>query len=356
MNIAILSSLSILAFIRKKKIYAIFLIVFLWVLFAFQYGNADYFSYENMYQHFAVYDTSNSFSNIGYKILCRVFFSFGIKYDQFLVIEATVGLLIIAYVIFKNCKYPGIVLVLYTIYPYIMDTVQIRNFLAESIILLGISLYINQAEFRGYIHMGICLVIASLIHVSALVYLVLLLIPALKKKYLKIIIGFAVVFEFVLIAYIKEFVAIMQLGDHVSSYFYKSISPFTAVFLTLYFISAAAILNCVQNISLRNNQYTKWNAVVSRVNILMLPFIPLCFVTNDFQRIYRNVFVLSYIAVVNLYYSGNKNKVSFPHVKVETMLLVATFGYAIVSNIVFVTLLYWDTVVAPLFENNLLFG
>ena len=352
----ILFALLLLACVKKKKADGILLLFFLWLLFAFQYGNADYASYENMYRHYALWDTGFTFSNIGYKVLCDIFFNLGFTYQQFLVIEATVGMAVIACVIFKNCKIPALVVVLYFIYPYMMDTVQVRNFLAEALILLGISLYINFYTFKGYAYMAICLVFASLIHVSALTYLILLLLPLLKREYLKILIVFAALFELSLIFYMKEIVNLLGLGDHISGFFDKSISAFTAVFLVAYFLIAYIVFRKLRKEDNLDEKDARWNIIVTRVNVLLIPFLPLCFVTNDFQRLYRNVFILSYIAIVNLYAARRKYKVKLPLMKVETMILLGTFGYAIVSNIVFVTSLYWDTVVLPLFENNILFG
>ena len=356
MSVVILLGLSVFSCLKKNRIYAILLLAFLFVLLAFQYGNADYFSYENMYTYFAGRNGTNTFSNIGYKWLCILFFELGLSYDQFLIVEAILGLGIIGYVVFKNCKLPGLVLVLYLIYPYMMDTVQVRNFLAEAVVLLGISLYINLPALRGYIYMAICLLAASLIHVSALVYLVFLLLPLMKTKHVKVLIVFGVLFECVLMAYAKEIVQLLGMNEHVTSYFDKRISVYTAIFLIFYFSIAYIGLNQMKRINPENEKYARWNLIVNRVNILILPFVPLCFITNDFQRIYRNVFLLSYIAVVNLYETAKQHRVAFPKMKLETVLLIGTFGYAAVSNVIFVTSLYWDTVVLPLFENNVLFG
>lgn len=353
----------VLTYAMKNKRKATWILAaYMWILFAFSYGNADYDSYANQFSYYAKYDFERTIYNGGYKLLCRLLYPTGMKYQTFLILEVTVALGLLTYIIVKYCKEPYLCMLMYCIYPYIIDTTQVRTFFAVSFLVTGIVIYAQRPSMKTYLAMAGFILLASSIHVSFFVYLILLLTPLLDKKYW-VVIGILVFMISVGIVWNIDLITpVIRYG---MNYLDKRISWKTVIGLIIYFISfyfpIYQMNNNVQNIYEKSCQETKFISTIFRINILMLAIVPWCFITNDFMRLYRAIIIINYMAVLNGNLTLKKAKIdshkiaiNLRAITVPDICLMVEIIVAIMSNILFISSLYWDTVVLPLFQNNLL--
>jgi hypothetical protein len=349
------------AFIRNKKISAGILAFYMWLLLAFSYGNSDYASYENQFRYYNVVNRNWSISNFGYKALCRLFYPMGVDYATFLIIEASI--IIILYYIFvvRNCKNPYLCLLLVCIYPFIIDTTQVRTFFAAALMITALSIYADGKGLRSYIGMLIFLMLAFSIHFSFAAFLVFLMMPLMQRKYISawaIIVAFI---EVILFSNIGRIALLITSQSQIDRYFGKGVSGLTVLFLIIYFIAlyfpVIVTGKHLDDWLEEGSREKRFAEIVIKANILMLIFVPYCFITNDFMRYFRSIFVLNYAMLINSYSMQKAtidHKLSLRRVPISQFLLVVEMAFALFSNYFYVLRLYWDTVVLPLFQNNVL--
>lgn len=347
--------------IPNKKIACAILFSYLWILFAYSYGNADYYNYEYQYSLYAN-PGYFEFRNIGFKYLCKISNCIGLTYQQFLMIEATVILGITFFVILRLSPYPWEVTFLYIIYSFFIDTVQVRNCLSRSIVIFGLYIYIHyKKNIKGYLGMGSCIILGSLIHVSSFGYLIFLLLPLLERKYVKIWISGIVIFGFILYKNFFGIASLVTTSSNINEYLSKNVSIFYILFVIFYiFWNYYIIYLCnkkIKRIENVNESYLILIDVVLKVSTLLLIFVPLACVASDFLRIFRLSTFMTYIVVSNLHNTCKKRTLIYSKKIVNNWILLCRTSLlliAIISNYIFITSPYMNTVVIPLFENNLL--
>lgn len=148
----------------------------MWLLFGWNRWNADYYGYQQTYYSIGSYNVFYEYFEqfeIGYRYFCRFMFSLGVDYDTFLIIYSLIGLLLIGSTIIKFTNKPGYVLALYFIYPFLMDIVQIRNFMAMAFIIFGIRYLFSSRKVDQFKYVFFVFLAASFQSVG-LFYLILL--------------------------------------------------------------------------------------------------------------------------------------------------------------------------------------
>lgn len=349
------------AIIKNKKISAGILAFYMWILLGFGYGNTDYASYENQFRYFNVVNRNFTISNFGYQTLCRLFYPIGIDYATFLVIEATV--IIVLYYIFtlKNCKNPYLCLLLVCIYPFIIDTTQVRTFFAAALMITAISIYANGNGIRSYIGMLVFLVLAFSIHFSFAAFFIFLFIPLMQRKYIPLWIVIVALIEVLLFSNIGRMALLITNQSQIDRYFGKGVSGLTVIFLIIYFaVMYLPVLITSRHVDdwfEEGSREKRFAEIVVKCNILMLIFVPYCFITNDFMRFFRSIFVLNYAMLINAYCNQKNNidyKISLHRFPITHGLLLLETAFAAFSNYYYIIHLYWDDVVLPLFQNNTL--
>jgi len=158
--------LSISCLMKKNSRISFFLLfLLLWMLFGWSYGNADYLAYASSYDNLSYF---NNFSEgtLGLKILFSFFSSIGLSYQSFLIIISFSGLALIAHTIRKYSNYGGFVFLLYFIFPYLLDIVQVKNFIVTALIVYAVHYLVSEEKGSviKYILIGNCSVMLSKVH------------------------------------------------------------------------------------------------------------------------------------------------------------------------------------------------
>jgi hypothetical protein len=146
-----------------------YLITFtLFVLISFNYDNADYLSYQILFENANFFNISNY--DLGFFYLIQFFKMFGFSYSQFFFIISSTLIILLARRIYVYSKNPSLVLLLYGIFPFFYDIVQIRNLIVLVFLVYSIK-YLMVLNFKNFFVFVSIIILASLFHIIALIYL-----------------------------------------------------------------------------------------------------------------------------------------------------------------------------------------
>lgn len=180
MGYLITGLLSFSALLKKNsKFVFIALLGVLWILFAFTMGNTDYENYKVVYDNidreFILQYYKGLANESGFRLLYRIFFAMGFSYEVFLIVFAFVGLFLLSKVVWKYSMNPNVVMVLYFLHPFAIDSVQIRSFMAVSIVLYFLQFLIDGKKWGTQKYL-VGVLLATTIHVSSIFFVILVLI------------------------------------------------------------------------------------------------------------------------------------------------------------------------------------
>lgn len=242
-------------------------------------------------------------TSFGWVKLSEVGLNLDLDYQQFKSIILILSLILILISIrrFVGTNY-GLFFALYLIYPALVDIVQIRYFLAMSIIILGLS-FLQHNKIRSYIVYLICLILAILIHNSCIIYVMFLALPFLNNKHIRgIIIRSIIILDILLIIFQNQLTPLFRsfATEKQQAYFVSMTLPnmllFSLIIIMIAFISIQ-LQNMVKN---EDNLITiddkRKIAFLSDVNIMMLLIIPFLSLTYNFYRLERISWMILYMA------------------------------------------------------------
>lgn len=363
--------LSISCLIRKNSRIIFFLLfLLLWIMFGWSHGNADYLAYASSYDNLSYFDNFSE-GTIGLKIIFSFFSSIGISYQWFLIIISFFGLALIAYTIRKYSQYGCFVFLLYFIFPYLLDIVQIKNFLVTALIVYAVR-YLVSEEKGSVIKYIVIVCMATLIHYSAVFFLLLLLVKYFDFKTIAWIT--VIVSVVILITYKTNlFIVITSkiapsswvttrldqgVNDDLSSQILRIVRMSFILFLFIY-LKRKVIqyikkheynLEANGGYKVDNTETFRFIDIVSKTNVLVAIAIPLLMYSREFYRIQQDILILNYMVFSLGFNKSNQNKSGR---LVMSFIMVI---YCMVS--LYIMVLRNDnlfTVFRPMFENNLLF-
>lgn len=338
---------------RKSKILIFAFIVLLLILMGGNTKNPDYYSYEILY-----YNYGNVVSaDFGYRILCAIFRNLGINYEGFRIIISLIGFYLINITIKKYSANKIFVYLLYAIYPFLLDVVQIRNFLMTSIVIYAMS-YLVKKSGKSTIKYILFILIASSIHITALVYLPIALILYLDKNiFFKLFIFYIIIIGILagINKDILEIIAnkIINALDLDDSRFimYSSIKTQYGYLLywSLQFLTYAIIKSsksiCNKN-KLVDEHKNKFVDLVYVINLYLLIFLPFYVFEITYHRFARNMMILNYIVYTITYQSIVNNKYK-KLIYLSFIILLVLMHFALD---IFIP--QFDNIIKPIFEFN----
>lgn len=327
---------------KKMSIVTLLQVILFTVLFAGNTYNADSIAYSQNYNNILNGNFDKSFE-FGFQFLNFISSKIGFSYNEFLLIISSLGLILILSTIRLYTKNISYTFSLYLLYPFIWDTIQIRNFLAMSIIIFG-SRYILTTN-KKYFKYILCVCLASSMHITSMFYIVGIFvgIKSLKKSW--IYITYLSIFFSLLLSIIVPII-VNNLGSRkLEVYLLTSTSLQTKIFLIGYLTCSFCLITIaneiiklenkvlsdnsqheisyrlnspsklisikkIENVNLEN-RLTKFkistqNGVKKKhrlkididafVKLNILSLLVIYFLLNnlDFIRLYRNIFILNY--------------------------------------------------------------
>lgn len=348
--------LIIIGLIRKES-KALFYII--WLLLLLLLGgnteNPDRIAYVNSYEQttFGVFESSFEY---GFQILCQIGTVLDLSYEQFIFVIAFIGLTLIASTIKLFTSNSAYALVLYSIYPFILDVVQIRNFLAMSIIIYG-SRYILTYK-KEYIKYILCVIIASSVHISALFYFSGLAVAVKNTRKIFANVVIVTISSIYLMPIILPQYAVVTSIEKIEAYTLTETSMLTKAAVIIYFVFSIALVLIARNLlnkaraeenPLVKNRLMEFDPeVVLKMNILCILLLYLLIDNLNFFRLYRNIFVLNYILFALCLCKMKKSIMYYTFFCCILILVIASFGWFIAFSPV-------TNIIDPVFNSNAFF-
>ncbi|MBM9561372.1 EpsG family protein [Limosilactobacillus fermentum] len=362
-------SLLFLSFIFKRsKIVMVLDFILMWIMMGWNYGSADYNVYVNRYIHPELYGTLEPF----YSFLQNISKGLGWQYPTFLIAMSGFALLLRFVTISLLTDNVNEVIGLWMIFPFIADINQVREFYATSISFLGIAIFLKSGKTKRNLIIATALCfIAGLIHVSAFLYLILL-VPYFKREKLEQFVNNDIApniksyLMVVGIIYILALSGVLSVVGNIligtkwsqtaeaASMAYTS-KTFYFFEMILFFVLSEYILKNIlnnhNNLSLRQDRLVKW---IYKSNVLLLSVLAFAVITPDIYRVQQEFAIFIYCA--SSYY---------PSIIFNKRYFVTLNGVVVKLTVIYLAIVFlWlmclavpslrDGVFIPAFYNNLL--
>lgn len=367
--ILIFCVLLILSTQKKKPFATTIIFAMLIIVIAANTNNPDFYIYERWYE------TNNYATNdLIYHIVSAGLNNIGVPYGLFRLIYSVTGLLLIHSTLKRVYGDSVYFYLLYLLYPFMMDVVQARNFIAMSIFISAVPFIISKNKL-GWLKYLLIMLLASGFQILFLLFLPLAFVMKIKQyKLLRYaLIASAIVLTTMSLAFTSSLDGLIGwLTDNFSEYdvrisTYMSFNFGFVLQLVFVFLNYFVLLVsrhivrtnvrsgqlAVENIS-RAEIQIKFIELLYWINVFVFLYSPFIVVNSGFSRIFRNIMPLNYMACLctanfinNVNYKINYNKMCY---------YLALAGYALFSFSLRIYSDSYDTILRPLFEQNLLFG
>lgn len=355
-------------FLKRNKMFSYMMIALAIFLIAGNICNADYTNYITNYNNILNPLYTDKFE-IGYQFIVMICFKLGLTYNQFLLISSIIAFILIFNTVKLFTPYTSLTISLYMIFPFVLDLVQYRNFLSMSIFIYGLRYII--CTNKNYFKYIICVLIASLFHKSALIYLILLLINIKdNRKLIYIMIASTlsvVLFKPTIFKLLASFVSIEKIEYYTSA----TTSITTKLCAITYFIYMILLVHVSINILKKENILEKINIkrkkyiynqceiirpkyyeldVESIIKICIITCIMLPFFMNNLNivRLYRNLYIIYYI-IFSLCISKMKKTTKY------YIYTIGVFIFVLFSSLIFINIIPIMDITKQVFNNNIIF-
>ena len=359
--------------LKKNKIISIGFFVYLWILFGWSYGNADYVVHLRRFNDYRELGSQTEFL---YEKLMQLFNFLGFSYQGFLILFSL--LILCSYFLFakRNTKEINFVFAFYLVFPFCMDVTMFRYTLAFSIVLFGIDALLRQPEHFKLIFIT-SIVIASMIHLAAF-FAIFLIIPfVVKQKYFYI--GTALILLIGIVAHnfvvristmasnisflhigTKISIALAAAGDTYTSATFHNYVEKIIISFVIFMLISNLILYWTRQLEPFNSEAIIKIKIMIQLNVASLLIIPLLTLNADLFRLQLSLIFPNIVAFSQFYRISNLNRPSRENNKImislrSVILILLTTAYVVIN------LYSWvlrsanlNVVLRPLFEHNLL--
>ena len=269
--------------------------------------SGDNITYERHYQTVG-YEASDYIWN--FLMTCGNFLR--LDFYQFKAIITIIALVMIFYALKDETTNLYYVILMYAMSFVFMDSQVLRNFLAMSVLLFSVRYLKDIQNRKNFFKYIICIVIATGIHKSFMIYIILLLLLLKNEKSFRWIIAFLGISLLGItiisgeIPFLDDILQYIDLGDKRSVFETRTgYGGIPVILIHLYTIFI--IKNLCERLK---NRYTKeqlnfYNTVYF-IDICMITILPLLLLNLNFYRLIKNVTLLNYAVLANAF-SNYKN-------------------------------------------------
>lgn len=331
-------------FYKKSKILFVIIFVFMWVLFGFNYSNADFPMYQNLY-NIPLSEFTFLKSEGGYSLLMYLGKLLGLSFQQFFIVLSGIILLLVFRFFYIFSSFPALAALCFFCFLFPLQYVILRNFLAFAIVLQGFILVLKNNQHSA-IKFIFLVILAATIHISSLFYLVFLF--AFKERELKIkTIAIWVLGLLGLVIISHQFLFKLLTSYNLEkAEFYTTKIPLFLFYSLLQIINLIVVYNILktdENVEGKNTKKT--NIVILNCNIIMLLLIIVYYEMGVFVRMLLNMSIINVVFLTNNLLIG----------KPKMTLKVLYFSYLLLLFFIFIYIVKENTILS-LFNKNLLFN
>ncbi len=227
----------------------------------------------------------------------------------------------------------SLVMCFYLYFPFCYDSYQIRQFLAYSIVVFGIRFLIQEKrEIGKYV---LCVLIATLLHKSAVVYFLYLLsiFSTSENNFGKHILRVTVIASVLLVLLRVDIIGILGRllkNDKFISYSFSNEEYRMNFYLQVFEIAMMVIILLIDKTIVawnENNEYYAKLLPILEISLLFLPFIIISLV---FERLIRPFLIFSYCLVSSNLSNDQEQENSLPFILLAAIIIIrmsVSFGY-----------------------------
>lgn len=260
----------------------------------------------------------------GYNVLVKLGNYFHLDYDDFRLVVSLIAFLVLCWAISRFTNNIAMVAFLYSISLITIETIQVRNCLMMSLVVLGYSFLIEENP-RNYVLSFFIILISCSLHTLGIIFILPMLFSKVNGRFLKtfskIIIPFSLIFIILGYAFKNQIITISKyllnifsfrsdVSDNLSNVYNNSadkIFVLIALFIAVFqFLIVIYLSN--QNINEKFNRIMKLSIQIS---ILGLLSVILMTVSEDYCRLLRDTTLFTFIDIA-LYVEDhylNKDKI-----------------------------------------------
>lgn len=322
---------------RNSRLVTILLLFFIWTLIGLNTYSPDYDSYAAVYN-----DTYYGLNmNVGFKACCNFFSSLGLSYQQFRMVWAFVYVVLTYNFVIKNTKSPNFVFALMLICPVLMDVSGIRSSVAY-LIVLNFAMLLKKPTLKRKVLYAMGVFLASTIHITAIFYLIFLLIGVRFTKN-KIVVIYASIAAASVIVYtplLSKFASVLYnvtgiyaiqkwlLGGAANTHPNLIGVLSVAIFLVAY----VWVLLKETNLYLKNDsEYEESEETVpflKSLGVLELFLLPLIMISTESRRLLFGVLMVFYCMTGNVFTNKDRSLVyTYTTFKFMLMEIVISIGF-----------------------------
>ena len=344
-----ISILNTIAKSNRVVLYSTTLIMAL--LFGGIYNCSDDGMYQMMYNYIKVNGfTFYSTTEIGFTFFVYLCTKVGLSYKLFRTLIAIIGLLLMQKTVLDFSKKYSLVFILYFIYPYMLDVIQIRNFLAASIVIFSIRFLIKNTR-KGDLQYLVGILIAVSIHYMAVFFIPFIFfkrysVNRLAKIALYIVPVLCVLTSTPIIPNIVSSIVGENLAASIEAYFQRAHWGFLLLWARQGAITVLAYF-CYQFLQDKDieEEWKVLNNVIIKLNIyLIIICFPLLMFNGNFFRLLRPMLFLNYIVISQVLYLDAKRGSIYSILAIFFTLLYFAMDVLTSSNI--------TSVFVPFFQSN----
>lgn len=347
---------------QKNRAVTIYNSVLMWMITGWQYNTADYYNYNRIFLKSADNISLSFFGQPIYYLINLLVKKCNGNFQMVYIICGLIAVVTLVIGIQLFTDRVNLVISFFMISAFLLYAVQIRNFVAISFILVATSYIVGEG--KNILKFVVLVLIASGFHVTALFYLILLLIPYLNTVRTLILTAALCVGA----CYSTNMMSWILTSIGMLDYTASSHDTFTIMVYNVF--SGVIILITIYLCYLieKNKEYyldfdkesgkstIDFSRAARQIASLMLVCIPLQFVTIEAVRLCRNLFPLFFCVIARLY--PLSLKINIRAIKSLELyfgiIVIAMIGYSLLYGDLYIYRQCYKTVLIPLFENNLL--
>lgn len=159
---------------KSKKLFYVML-VFLWFIAAFCTDHADYRTYFLRYNN---YLSLSTMTETGFNLIIYLFHKMSFDFQGFLCVAYAFTIGTVGWFIKRHSSNCALCMALYSVFPFCIDAVQLRNTIAFCVCLIGMNYLMdsnNGSKGRKTAVYVIAVIVASFIHFSSIAFLIVLI-------------------------------------------------------------------------------------------------------------------------------------------------------------------------------------
>lgn len=281
----------------------IFLGLVMWILGGWNTDNGDFSNYEAMFTYDIVNMTTSNTPDYGFFLILELFKLLGLSFIQARIVIFLIYVITLSYASLKLSRKPFVVLLLYFITFFFRDVITLRNTIALIFLIHAIVIILD--DNTNYKKTKFCILnfIAVTIHISFIIYFLILLVD--KKVNLKIIAISSIMLAFVSNPILSIFSGYIisdengQMQNKVdgmlgsSSYVSLIICSITVIFSVLLCLEAKGLM--------KKREYVDYKVrLITNMNVVLMVILIMTSLSMTFIRVYYNILLFDMILISNV--------------------------------------------------------